>query len=162
MSEIRLNILDANRAIHATIHGGVAEAVVAGLSAEPETIEELQGAVDRFIKPTGNSRPTSAFGDGINDEPRDAGIIFVDLAARVVATESSYSMPSAEGLARYHDGVQATDLWLPYRLSDDWMFVASVAEYEDVCNRRRMERAASQSLDARAILYGAIAEFIVS
>jgi len=39
MSEIRLNILDAGRACSGTIHASVADAAVAGLSAEPETIE---------------------------------------------------------------------------------------------------------------------------
>ena len=48
MSELRLNILDPGRAICGTIHGSVADAAVAALSAEPETIEELQDAVARF------------------------------------------------------------------------------------------------------------------
>jgi hypothetical protein len=161
MSELRLNILDAGRAICGAIHSGVADAAVAALSAEPETIEELQDAMARFIKPVSDCRPFAAFDAGTNDEPWDAGIIFIDLAARIVAAESSYSMPSAEGRVRYHDGVQATDVWLPYRAPDDWLFANSVAQYEVVCERRRAERSAAQPLDARPILYGAVVEFIV-
>ena len=161
MSELRLNILDAGRAICGAIHSGVADAAVAALSAEPETIEELQDAMTRFIKPVDDCPPFAAFDAGTNDEPWDAGIIFIDLAARIVATESSYSMPSAEGRVRYHDGVQTTDVWLPYRAPDDWLFANSVAQYVVVCGRRRAERSAAQPLDARPILYGAVVEFIV-
>jgi hypothetical protein len=162
MSELRLNILDAGRAICGEIHGGVADAVVAALSAEPETIEELQDAMARFIKPDDECRPFAAFDAGTNDEPWDAGIIFIDLEARIVAAESSYSMPSAEGRVRYHDCVQATGVWLQYRVPDDWLFVNSMVEYEAVRERRRAERSADQPLDARPILYGAVVvEFIV-
>ncbi len=161
MSEVRLNILDASRAINGAIHGSEADAVVAGLSAEPETIQELQDAMSRFIKPIDNLQPFTSFALGVNNAPWDAGIIFVDLAARVVATESSYSTLSPEGEVQYHNGVQATDVWLPYRVADDWLFLDSIAEYEGICDQRRAERAASQPLDARATLYGAVAEFIV-
>jgi len=161
MSELRLNILDAGGAICGTVHSSVADAAVAALSAEPETIEELQDAMARFIKPVNDCQPFAVFDAGTNDEPWDAGIIFIDLAARIVAAESSYSMPSAEGQVRYHDGVQATDVWLPYRAPDDWLFVNSVAQYEVVCEPRRAECSAVQPLDARPILYGAVVEFIV-
>ena len=45
MSEVKIVLKDARRAIHAKRHGGFADAVVAALSAEPETIEELEAAV---------------------------------------------------------------------------------------------------------------------
>ena len=48
MSEVRLVIRDASRTISGTPHGAFADAVVAALSAEPETIEELDAAVERF------------------------------------------------------------------------------------------------------------------
>jgi hypothetical protein len=161
MSELRLNILDAGQAICGEIHGSVAEAVVAALSAEPETIEELQDAVARFIKPVNDDPSFAAFDDGTNDEPWDAGIIFIDLAARIVAAESTYSAPSAEGQVQYHDGTQATDVRLPYRVPEDWLFVDSVAQYKDICEQRRAEHLAVQPLDARPILYGSVVEFIV-
>jgi CO/xanthine dehydrogenase FAD-binding subunit len=45
------------RACCEPIRGSVADAALAGLSAEPETIEELQNAVSRFIKPVEDFRP---------------------------------------------------------------------------------------------------------
>jgi hypothetical protein len=40
MSEIKLNLVDAERVLHGTIHGSIADRCVAALSAEPETIGE--------------------------------------------------------------------------------------------------------------------------
>ena len=45
MSEVRLNILDRIGTINGTVHGSVADAVVAALSAEPETIADLETAL---------------------------------------------------------------------------------------------------------------------
>ncbi len=162
MSELRLNVLDAERAICGEIHGSVADAAVAGLSADPETIEELQGAIARFIKPVNGCEPFAGFTAGTSDEPWDAGIMFIDLAACIVACESSYSVPEAEGEVPYHDGERATDVWLSYRVSDDWLFVDSVAEYKAVCEKRRAERCETRRLDTRGVLYGAVVEFIVT
>jgi len=41
MSEIKLILVDAERVVHGTIHGSIADRCVAALSAEPETIAEL-------------------------------------------------------------------------------------------------------------------------
>ena len=41
MSEIKLNVLDSHTLFTATVHGSVVDALVAALSAEPETVDEL-------------------------------------------------------------------------------------------------------------------------
>ncbi|MEK6320445.1 MAG: hypothetical protein AABN33_02050 [Acidobacteriota bacterium] len=175
MSEVRLNIIASNDAIHGTTHGSVAGAVVAALSAEPETIAELEAALQRFIKPVDDHRPFASFHAGANEEAWDAGIVIVDLAARIVAAESSYSSPRAQGEIQYHDGTQATDVWLLYRVPDDWLFVYSLDEYKSarggagfsLC-MSRLEPTEAQTevcatpLDVRQVLYGAaMIEFIV-
>jgi len=139
MSEIRLNIVDWERTISGQVHGSVGDAVVAALSAEPETIHELELALERFVRPprehspscshhdshTGGAdemdqvahadhaphadgasaaderaawpSPFAFFRHGPDLEPYDAGIIVVDLAGRVVAVDSTYSLPQASG-----------------------------------------------------------------
>ena len=47
MSEIKLNLTDAQHIMHGTIHGSIAERAIAALSAEPETIAELEAALAR-------------------------------------------------------------------------------------------------------------------
>jgi hypothetical protein len=156
MSEVKLNLIDAQQILHGTIHGSVADATVAALSAEPETIAELSAALDRYHKRLDQYshfawfRPTSS----IDEEPWDAGLVIIDLAARIVATESSYSKPHAEGQVNYHDGVQATDILVPYRAPDDWLFVDSIEEYNVRHESRKQERAARPPRDERAVLFG--------
>lgn len=131
MSEIKLNLLDARSSIHATVHGSVGDALVAALSDEPETVEELETALRRFQKC--ETIPASSLnrmeGRDIDEEPYDAGILIIDLAARIVACESTYSLPGLTGMVAYHNGTHATDFLIEYRLSDDWRLVRSVEEY---------------------------------
>lgn len=163
MSEVRLNIIDRERAVSGTCHGSVADAVVAALSAEPETVGELEAALGRFIRPVDAGSPLASFRVGENAEVWDAGIVIVDLVARVVAAESTYSVPQKEGEVVYHDGARATEVGVLYRVPADWLFVGSVNEYEAARERRRKEREANPPPDARAVLYGrALIEFIVN
>ena len=165
MSEVKLNLIDAQQVLHGTIHGSVADACVAALSAEPETIAELQAALTRYIKPRDDSGPFESFRSAgqIDEECWDAGIVIIDLTSRIVAVESSYSQPQPEGEVHYHDGTKSTDITVLYRLPDDWLFVNSVEAYQWSCERRGQERLARTPRDAREVLYGApLLGFIVS
>ena len=67
-----------------------------------------------------------------------------------------------EGEVQYHNGRELTEVWLPYRVPHDWLFLDSVDEYRAVADQRRAERAAVPPLDSRPVLYGAIAEFVAN
>lgn len=165
MSEVKLNLIDAQGILTGTIHGSVADSCVAALSAEPETIRELEAALGRYIRPQAEWSAFASFrcGHEIDAEPWDAGLVVIDLAARIVAVDSTYSQPQLEGEVRYHDGTHSTDVSVPYRLPADWLFVNSVDAYRWSCDRRRQQRQKSLPFDARAVLYGsALLEFIVN
>src|SRR5690349_12173513 len=112
MSEIKLNLLDSHTSIHATVHGSVGDALVAALSAEPKTVDELEIALRRFQKC--ETIPASSLnrreGREIDEVPYDAGILVIDLAARIVACESTYSLPGLTGRVYNHDGTQCTGI----------------------------------------------------
>lgn len=156
MSEIKLNLLDFQTSIIATVHGSVGDALVAALSADPETIDELEMALKRFQRC--KTIPASSLNRyrrrDIDETPYDAGILVIDLAARIVACDSVYSLPGPSGAVEYHDGTQRTDFRLGYRLSDDWIFLRSVDEYRALCEARLKQRAASIPFDTRVVLYG--------
>lgn len=161
MSYIRLNIIDKTQTINGEVQGYLSAALVAALTAEPETIDELSLALARFIKLLRDLSPFAWFQKGESFEPYDAGVVVIDLAARIVAVDSSYSQPSAEGNVRIEDESAADEVVIPYRLSDDWLFVYSMPEYEGVSAKRRDERLAFKPLDTREVLYGrALLEFI--
>src|SRR5262249_11211367 len=149
----RLVIRDASRDIHGTIHGSSADAVVAALSSEPETIEELDAAIERFHKSDGRSF-FGWFRRGTSDEPYDAGLVIVDLAARLIAYESTYSAPSLEGHVAYHDGHSATRHSLRFHLPNDWKITSQIEGWESLADERRRERSADPPYDMRAILCG--------
>src|SRR5437868_13850603 len=74
--------------------------------------------------------------------------------------ESSYSAPQREGQVSTHDGTQATEAMIPYRLPDDWLFVSSLPEYEGLAQQQRAARAAHPPLDLRQVLYNDVIAFI--
>ncbi len=153
MSELRLVILDACRSIQATRAASFADRVVAALSAEPETIEELDRAVRRYEAHDERSF-FSSFSSGTSDEPYDAGLMIIDLEARLVVCQSTYSYPGRTGSVSYHNGRYATDTCIRYHLPDDWEFTSIVESYHFLAERRRLQRREQPALDARGILYG--------
>ena len=183
MSEIKLNLIDAQQILCGTIHGSMGDACVAALSAEPESIAELEAALKRYVgtapsrkgqMPVGPKalanmvkNPPGVFASfhsfpEIDDAPWDAGILIIDLAARIVAEESTYSQPQPRGEVLYHNGAHATEVWVLYAISDDWKFLHSIAEYKWLHSDRARERASRTLLDVRNVLYGrALLEFIV-
>lgn len=173
MSELKLNLIDYHTVLAGTIHGSVADSCVATLSAEPETIAELAAALGRYQKSDDDSDPFACFKprSEIDFKPYDAGLVIIDLATRVVAAESTYSNPQPEGEVRYHDGTQATDVSIPYRVPSDWLFVKSIEAYRWARDRRAQERSRGKvrsdeqriPVDPRAVFYGPpLLEFIVS
>ena len=163
MSEIRLNLIDSQQILVGTIHGSIGDACVAALSAEPETIAELECALARFQKLLDDRSPFGFFhkSQTIDERPYDAGIVILDLAARIVASESTYSQPGHTGEVRYHDGRHATEVLIYFQLPDDWVFLNSIEEYRGVREEQFGKRTAMPPLDTRAILYGRpLLEFI--
>lgn len=151
MSEIRLNLIDFTSILSGTIHGSCGDQCVAALSAEPETVDELQSALHRFDKNPFDLRTCLRLSSKIDERPYDAGLMVIDLAARIVVCDSTYSLPGPHGSVHYHDQ-GATDTPVFYTLPEDWLFCKSLAEYDYHVTEHRERRA--NPLDARAVVYG--------
>ena len=91
MSEICLNIITSTQTISGTIHGSFGDVIVAALTAEPETSEELETAIQRFIERESDWSFFHSFRKYENFEPYDAGLLVIDLVAKVIMADSSYS-----------------------------------------------------------------------
>ena len=149
MSEVRLVVREAARDWSGTIHASCADRAVAALSADPVTMEELEVATERFAKPIPNRRFFANLSPGLCAEPYDAGLVVIDLVARLVVVDSTYSSPGPEGIVWYHDGRCCTETALRYHLADDWLFSSDGDHWKHVAEERRRERAAKPIRDAR-------------
>lgn len=154
MSEVRLIVREIDRDWSGTVHGSFADRAIAALSADPVTLDELEAACERFELPRPNRRRLANLSAGLCDEPYDAGLVVIDLAARLVVVDSTYSSPGPTGEVCYHDGHCATDTWLRYHLADDWLFAGDQFTWPGLAAQRRRERTARPPLEARTVFYG--------
>src|SRR5215213_3782004 len=162
MSEIRINIIDGNQTISGELHGSFGDVLAASLTAEPETVEEFEVAIERFITRESDWSIFRGFKSGEDFEPSDAGLLVIDLAAKVIMADSNYSYYSNEGKVRIKSGM-GEDFSLPYQLSENWKYVRSMPEYEGISQPRREEFAQNPPFDVREILFGTpLFEFIVA
>ena len=154
MSEIRLIICEADEDWSGIVHGGSGDLAIAALSADPATLKELEAACGRYEKPVPGRPFFANLSRRLCDEPHDAGLVVIDLIARLIVVDSTYSSPERAGAITYHDGEQETDKWLRYHLADDWLFSHEASQWRSVAERRRRERAARPLIDARSVFYG--------
>ncbi|SFI80215.1 hypothetical protein [Planctomicrobium piriforme] len=154
MSEVRLVVRDAAQDWSGTLHASLAECAIAALSADPSTLVELEAACGRYQKRTSNHPILSNLKSGLRDEPYDAGIVVIDLAARLILVDSTYSSPQLTSEICYHNGDCGTNKWLRYHLANDWVLIHDPLQWAGRAAARRRERTARPPMDARAVLYG--------
>jgi hypothetical protein len=154
MSEVRLMIRDAVCDWSGTIHGSRADQAIAALSADPLTMKELEAAGERFAKRDGDYRFFANLSRGESDQPYDAGLVVIDLVARLVVVDSTYSSPGHVGAVFYHNGRCGTDKSLRYHLADDWLFLTEGDNWRHVAEERRRARSARPNRDDRKVFYG--------
>jgi len=162
MSEICVNIITSSKTISGNIHGSFGDVLVASLTAEPETIEELETAIQRFIPRESNWSFFRSFGKYENFEPYDAGLLVIDLSGKVIMADSTYSYYSKEGTICIKTD-EGEDFGLPYKLSDDWKYVQSMPEFEGISPDRREWFRHNPPFDTRQVLFAQpLSEFIVT
>jgi len=115
-------------------------------------MEELEVATERFAKPIPGCRFFASLSAGSCAEPHDAGLVVIDLIARLVVVNSTYSSPGPTGIVWYHDGQCCTERGLRYHLADDWVF--SSGNWEHEAEERRRKLAAKPIRNARQVFYG--------
>lgn len=154
MSETKLVVRDSTRDISLTCHGSDAERVVAALSADPVTIEELETAIERFMHVDRSHGFFYGASRYLDDEPWDSGLVVIDLAARLIILESTYFWTSHSGDVYFQNGEYGTNISVRYTLADDWEISDQRESWEYRAKLLRRERAERPVLDARSVLYG--------
>ncbi|HND52721.1 MAG TPA: hypothetical protein PLV92_10010, partial [Pirellulaceae bacterium] len=103
----------------------LARAAVAALTAEPETIEELETAVGRFLRPLDADSPLQLLKAGDSDEPWDAGLVMIDLPSRVIVAATDDDSFVRAGAIEWLDDAARQRVKIPFWLPDDWLMVTS-------------------------------------
>ena len=156
MSSVRFNISDKSQCVSGDLHGCMTEPLIAALTAEPETIPEFESALERYVKSESDWPTLRGFRPYEDLEPYDAGIVAIDLASRTVGFDTTYSIPCAAGRVRVPSefAEEKEDVWIPYRVPDDWTFVESMALYRGTRIAEREDRLRRAPFDARPVLFG--------
>lgn len=154
MSEVQMVVRDEAGDWSGTLHGSVADLAIAALSADPVTLTELEAAAARFARPAERGRLFTHLSPGLRDEPYDAGLVVVDLAARLAVVDSTYSSPGLAGSVWYRGDGDERHIALSYHLAHDWLFLRDGDAWRAAAEARRRERAKHPPLDVRAVVYG--------
>jgi hypothetical protein len=161
MSDIQVVVRDARRDYWGVVHAASAGRLVASLSAEPESFEELRTAFGRFEKAAERIFQLN-FMEGLEDRRHDAGLVIIDLAARLIAYQSSYDDLLSSSSVTYHDGCAATSRKIRYRLPDDWLVTTQLNDWRAIAEKRREARLARIKMNPRQVLYGSeLYQFLV-
>ena len=155
MSCVRFNISDRYQSVSGDIHGSFTEPLIAALTAEPETVVEYESALRRYVGSDLGSSLLQFFKRHEDLEPYDAGIVAIDLPGRTVGFDTTYSIPCAAGRVRIPTEFSDEDeVWIPYRVPDDWVFVESMPLYRGTRITQREDRMRRAPFDARPVLFG--------
>jgi hypothetical protein len=156
MSEVKLVIRDVNEDRSGIVHGSVADCVIAALSADPVSITELDAAVDRFTLESPVRGHFPHFRHRLDTEPWDAGLVVIDLAARLVVIDSTYSTPRKQGIVTRCNvaNIEGGQVHLRYRMSDEWMFLSEATNWQGIARIRRQQQADQPEIDLHEIFYG--------
>lgn len=156
-----IRVLEEDRTLSLEVHDGLADVVLAALSAEPATIDELREALGRYLEPEVVAFIFRASAEGPARRVPDGGHLIIDLAARLVVNLTSGASFPRVGCVLRCDQQTTLDVWLPYRISSRWRMITQPHNWRAHADRRRAKRRATPDLDARAVLYGRLAESLV-
>ena len=119
MSDVRLVVREEGRDWSGTIHGSFADRAIAALSADPVTLAELEAAMARFARPNPDRPLLASLKPGLDAEPYDAGLVVIDLAARLIVEEVACNAVehavAPDAPLEMHARVDAGRLWLEFR-----------------------------------------------
>jgi hypothetical protein len=157
MSECTIIVRDASRAIHSQLHASYVDWFVAALADDPETIEELDFALRRFLPEHSHESFFRRWRQGADAEPWDAGLCAIDLPGRLIAWESTYDCVARSGgvAAKNRDGKPDV---VPFHLAEDWHISSQIDHWQANADDRRAKRI--PRFDIRPVLYDGVCEFI--
>lgn len=157
MNGVLLQLCDANRVSEGRVNHLFARAVLAALSADPDSFAELEAALGRYVKRDGDHRLLSFLDEplaGASASTRDDDLLWIDLAGRVVAYRGERLEVASFGDVKYLEADELREVTLSFRLRSHWLLCPWDDQVPVVARQRREQREAHPPLDVRQVLYG--------
>ncbi|MHB8863821.1 MAG: hypothetical protein ACYC6N_15570 [Pirellulaceae bacterium] len=153
MLQTMVSLVDVERTIHVQVHEGLVDIALAALSAEPVTIDELRAAMARYVEPDVVEHFFDQAGEGLASRSTEGGHLIIDFTACLVANSTCVPELPRLGNVLSCDQQTTLDLWLPYRIPEQWQLIADTRRWQEVAERRRPQFADRAPCDAREVLY---------
>jgi hypothetical protein len=163
MKRVILTVCDEERSVHRGVSFEVFDAVLASLGADPDTIEELESALPRYMELPAGRRFFADWEPGTGELSDSLRCAVIDLPGRLVVTSDLCNLRlEHDGEVQFVGGDKDKEIWLGFRIQEDWKLTEEMSGWERLAEDRRAERAANRPLDVRRVLYGKVCEFIAS
>ena len=140
MSMISLTVQDPKQSRYAVVDQDLAHAMIASLSADPQTISELQAALTRFIHPQIASELLSNWSLGTDSQNANEPICVIDLAACMVVSSWEHELDEGVGATPYVSVQGPSERWYAYHISDDWLWTSDLRHWPTLSQQRREQR----------------------
>jgi hypothetical protein len=161
MSQLKISIIDRKRAISGIVHESYARMLVASLTAEPESIGELEQAIHRFVTPESDWPALHFLGRGEDIEPFGDGVLAVDLGTRTILARLRETQIGKMGRVTI-ETKDESDFGLIYNLSNDWRFATTADSFNGRRRRSPFASHRNRRSDTRHQLFGTpLCEFVV-
>lgn len=160
MKSIRLLVRDAARALQGSVAPAWAGAVVGALAADPETIAELDAAMQRFQVDAPLEAWRESFVESDEDFDPDAWGAVIDLPTRMVFWSGGPGPDEGPASAPVLDRGELTQVELSYELLPCWQIVRTRSGWRERVEVAREIQRAHPPLDVRQVLYDRLPEWL--
>jgi hypothetical protein len=161
MLQTMVSLVDPERTIHVQVHDGLVDLALAALSAEPVSIDELRVAMGRYMEPAVVEFFFAGAAGGLATRRLEGGHVIIDFTARLVVNGSAAPEMPRLGCVLCCDEHTTLDVWLPYRIPEQWQMTADTRTWEQLAARRRPAFSQDSAVDARAVLYPQLARALL-
>ncbi len=115
----------------------------------------------RFMEPAVVDFYFAGAEQGLATRSTEGGHVIIDFTARLVVNGGAAPEMPRLGCVLCCDEHSTLDVWLPYRIPEQWQMTTDTRTWQDLARRRRPVFAEDTDFDARAVLYPKLAETLV-
>lgn len=157
MLKTMVSLIDVDSTIHVEVHDGLVDVAGAALSAEPVTIEQWRAAITRFVDVAVADDVMDRCQAGVATKRSEGGHLIVDMTAKLMVIDTAIPKIPRLGNVQACDNNTTLDLWLPYRIPEDWEMMTGSNGWNSRAQERRQQLQGTWQVDHREVLYGRLA-----